>query len=223
MKIAIVMPVYNERHLAVETIKRIQDYFEDTIIVVDDGSSDDSYKLLCETFKKNEKIKILEHVINLGKGAAMKTGIEKAWTLGFDGVIFIDADGQHNPKHIPMFMEELKSNNIVFGYRELNKNMPWVRKTGNIIAVQIIRLLFGIKKKDLLSGYLAIKKSVYPLIKWESPRYGIETEMATKIGKNKLAFSEVKIDTIYVDKYKGVSLLDAIKILGNIPYWYFVK
>ena len=48
-------------------------------------------------------------------------------------------------------------------------------------------------------------------------------QLATKIGKNKIPFSEVKVDTIYIDKYKGVNIVDAIKVLIQIPFWYFSK
>ena len=101
--------------------------------------------------------------------------------------------------------------------------MPLIRKWGNILAANMVKILFNINKKDLLSGYLGFRKEVYPMIEWSSNRYGIETEMATKIGKNHLAFSEIKIDTIYIDKYKGVTILDALKVLVQIPFWYFAK
>ena len=83
--------------------------------------------------------------------------------------------------------------------------------------------VFNIKRKDLLCGFLGFSKSIYKNIEWGSCRYGIETEMATKVGKNKIPFSEVKVDTIYIDKYKGVSIIDAVKVLMQIPFWYFSK
>jgi len=140
-----------------------------------------------------------------------------------EAVIFVDADGQHNPKHIPSFIKQLEKFPLVFGYRNMNLKMPFVRKWGNIIALNVVKILFNIKRKDLLCGYLGFRKEVYQKIKWKSLRYGIETEMATKVGKNRLAFCEVKVDTIYIDKYKGVSILDAFKILTHIPFWYFSK
>lgn len=223
MKTIIVIPSYNEGERLINTVKDVMANTKNEILVIDDGSKARGYKKINKRLGKLKGVRVLRHFINLGKGAAMKTGAEAAWESGAEAVIFLDADGQHNPKHLERFEKELKNNEIVFGYRELNEKMPWVRKTGNIFAANLIKILFGIKKKDLLSGYLGFRKSVYPLIEWKSPRYGIETEMATKIGKNKLSFSEIKIDTIYVDKYKGVSILDAMKILTKIPIWYFEK
>jgi len=224
MKIFIIVPTYNEENRAVETIGKILKIDKKLkIIVVDDGSSDKSLEILKNNFKGNFRVTIISHAINLGKGAAMKTGLKMAWKLGGKAVIFIDADGQHNPKYLPKFIEELDKNPIVFGYRELDKKSPWIRRNGNKFAGWLIGFLFNIKKKDLLCGFLGFRKEVYKKIKWKSTRYGIETEMATKIGRNKIPFSEVKIDTIYIDKYKGVTIFDAFKILYKIPFWFFSK
>lgn len=222
-KIFIVIPVFNEEFRAVNTIKKILSIVDINIIVVDDGSTDNTYKHLSKEFKKNKRVFLFKHIINLGKGAAMKTGMKIAWKLGGGEVIFIDADGQHNPRYLPKFIEKLKEYPIVFGYRELNKDSPWIRKSGNKFAGWLIGILFNINRKDLLCGFLGFKKDVYKKILWKSTRYGIETEMATKVGKNKIPFSEIKIDTIYIDKYKGVTIFDAFKILFKIPFWYFSK
>jgi len=224
MKVFIIVPVYNEENRAVETINQILKTDKDlNIIVVDDGSSDNSLKILENSFKNNSRIVISSHLINLGKGAAMKTGLKMAWELGGDAVVFIDADGQHNPKYLPKFINALEKFPIVFGYRELNKKSPWIRRNGNKFAGWLIGSLFNIKRKDLLCGFLGFRKDIYKKITWKSNRYGIETEMATKVGKNKIPFLEVKIDTIYIDKYKGVTIFDALKILVKIPFWYFNK
>jgi len=160
----------------------------------------------------------------MGKGAAMKTGSEYAWEEGFEAIVFMDSDGQHSPKHLADFILNLRSgNSIVFGYRYLNVKMPFVRKFGNILASKLISLLFNINKKDLLSGYFAITKNIYPKIVWLSSRYGVETEIATSIGKHGLGFVEIPIDTIYLDNHKGVTILDALEILFNIPFWYIKK
>lgn len=224
MNIAVVVPVYNEEERAVKTVKRILNDTESPIVVVDDGSTDHSYKMLVTEFKKVARVVILRHVINLGKGAAMKTGVEYAFNIGkAEAVIFVDADGQHNPERLKDFERALDSNKLVFGYREFNEEMPFLRKQGNIIALNIVRVLFNIRRKDLLCGFLGFRKEVYKQIYWQSSRYGVETEMAAKVGRNKLAFFEINVDTIYIDKYKGVTMLDAMKILINLPFWYIRK
>jgi glycosyltransferase involved in cell wall biosynthesis len=221
--LVIAVPVYNEGRRAINTIKEILGITKNILIVINDGSTDETNYLLDKEFENNSRVFVLNHLINLGKGAAMKTGAEMAWKLGADGIIFIDADGQHNPKHLPLFEKAMENSKLVFGYRQLGKEAPFIRKMGNIVAGNLIKNLFGIKRKDMLCGFLGFDKSVYKKIIWNSTRYGIESEMTARAGRNKVEFSEIKIDTIYIDKYKGVTILDAMKILLNIPFWYFSK
>jgi len=224
MKVIVVVPVYNEEERAVDTIKKILKANESIdVVVVDDGSVDNSLKILKKNFRINKRVFVINHIVNLGKGAAMKTGMKLAWKVGGEAVIFVDADGQHSPKYLPKFIEQLSKYSIVFGYRILGKSAPWIRRNGNRFAGWLIGSLFNIKRKDLLCGFLGFRKDVAKKIKWKSCRYGIETEISTKIGRSKIPFSEIKIDTIYIDKYKGVTIFDAFKILAKIPFWYFEK
>lgn len=220
---AVIVPVYNEGNRAIDLINNILKHQYLSIIVVNDGSVDDSEKLLKENFGVNKRVMILNHIINLGKGAAMKTGVKYAWNKGIKTVVFIDSDGQHNPKLLTKFFNELRKVDLVFGYRKLTKEMPFIRKWGNMGAKWLLKMLFGLDRKEFLCGYLGFNKKIYKKIKWTSSRYGVETEIATKVSKNKLAYKEILIDTIYVDKYKGVSLMDAVKVLFKIPLWYFSK
>lgn len=223
MKISIVVPLYNEGQRAVETVKNALKSTKNSLIVVDDGSNDNSNELLKKEFSENLRVDICTHIINLGKGAAMKTGVEMAWKLGSEAVIFLDADGQHNPKQLISFERLLKSNDLVFGYRAMGAEMPLIRKWGNVFSINLIKTFFKIKRADLLCGYFGFRKSIYKRIKWTSSRYGVETEIACRAGKNQIQFREVKIDTIYIDKYKGVTIFDAFKILLKLPYWYYTK
>ena len=210
----VIIPAYNEVPRIGEVIKGVKK-FTKNIIVVDDSSTDKTGEVA-----KKEKAVVLRHRINLGKGAAMKTGVETAFSLGAQGVILMDADGQHDPKHIPEFLEKLSQGfDIVFGSRNLSFGVPLVRFLGNKFGSVLISLIFGIYRSDMLCGFMAFTKKTYPKIKWDSSRYGVETEIVARTGKNKLKYIEVPIETIYKDKYKGVTILDAIGILFNIPRW----
>ena len=222
-KTVVIVPVFNENYRAVKTIKDVLNIFNGEVIVIDDGSFDNSHDLLLKEFQEKKRVWLLKHELNLGKGAAMKTGVLMAKKIKAKAVIFIDSDGQHQPKMIPEFEKRLNNFDLVFGYRELSSKMPIIRKLGNLIAKKIIEYLFGVKRKDFLCGYLGFNMKSYNKIKWYSNRYGVETEIATKVARNHLSYDEIKIDTIYVDKYKGVSLIDAFKVLLKIPSWYFIK
>lgn len=223
MKIAIIVPEYNEGQRAIDTINSILKLSKNLVIVIDDGSENNSFKLLEENFSKNKRVILLKHLINLGKGAAMKTGIRMAKKRKMETVIFVDADGQHNPKHLTVFEKELEKNDLVFGYRSMGTEMPSIRKWGNIFSINLVKTLFKIKRSDLLCGYFGFNLKIYPKLKWQSSRYGVETEIACRAGKNKIEFKEIKVDTIYIDKYKGVTIFDAFKILFKLPFWYFEK
>lgn len=159
----------------------------------------------------------------MGKGKAMKTGIEKAFKNNSQSVIFIDADGQHDPKLLPQFEKALKKDQLVFGYRLLKENVPLIRKVGNFIVRKVVHILFGIKRHDLLCGFFGMNLSLYKQLEWSASNYGVETEIATKIGRLDLPFSEIKINTTYLDDKSGMTLLDAFKVLIKIPIWYFRK
>lgn len=223
MKIFVIVPVFNEEKRAVDTIRKILINSKSNVIAIDDGSTDKSFQLLKKYFLKNKRVKLVKHRVNQGKGAAMKTGAEMAWKSEGEAVIFIDSDGQHNPKYLPIFEKKLTKHDYVFGYRKIGRKMPMIRKWGNIVAIKIVGFLFNIKRKDLLCGYMAMTKAGYNNVYWKSDRYGVETEIATKLGKKRLEFCEVKVNTLYLDKYKGVTIIDALKILLHIPVWYLER
>jgi len=166
---------------------------------------------------------LLEHKINLGKGAALKTGCEYAFSHGADAVVMMDADGQHAAGDLPEFVEKLntKKYDVVFGSRNLGMGMPFIRFVGNKVASVIVNLMFGIYVSDLISGYRALTKKGYEKTKWESTGYGVETEMVIRVKKNNLKYCEIAVETIYFDNYKGVSILDAFGVFMNLIYWKF--
>ena len=214
----VIIPAYNEEKLIGRVLRRLKTQAVE-IVVVDDGSKDNTGKVA-----KEFGVTVLQHRINLGKGAAMKTGIEFAIRLKPDFVIFMDGDGQHDSKYIPEFCKKIEQGfDIVFGARKLSDKVPFVRFFGNRVGAFIINLLFHIYRSDLLCGYIALTPDAYKKIKWDSSRYGVETEIVARTGKNKLKYEEVSMEAIYNDKYKGVTIMDAIGILFNIPRWKFLN
>ncbi|MDP2683931.1 MAG: glycosyltransferase family 2 protein [bacterium] len=217
MKSVLVVPAFNEKSRIIEVLKKASK-FVDNVIVIDDGSTDNTYEIIKSI---GNNVIALRHKINLGKGAAMKTGCEAAIKIGTDIIIFMDADGQHNPKDIPSFINKIKEENldIVFGSRKIGKDMPLVMMLGNKFLSIATSLLFGIYISDTQSGFRAFKMSVYDKIKWNSTRYSVETEIIVNASKKKLRRGEVEIETIYNDDYKGTTILDGIRIFINMLIW----
>lgn len=203
----VIIPAYNEGEKVAEVIAKVKNY-TDKIIVVDDGSVDDTY-----TFAKEQGATVLKHKVNLGKGAALKTGCDYALMKGAEKLVVIDADGQHQPEEIPTFLAELDNNDIVFSYRKEAKVMPFVLKFGNTIINTILRKISGGQIKDSQCGYRAFTAEAYKKVRWDSSDYYIETEMIIKTSKHKLKYSQIPIETIYSDKYKGTTVIDGVKIV----------
>lgn len=218
MKISVVIPLFNEKKHINSVLKEVAKY-KLPIVVVDDGSTDGSGGGISSL--KLKGIKILTHKINLGKGAAMKTGAEYAFDNGADAVVFMDSDGQHEASDLPRFIETLESRkvDVVFGSRNYNYGVPLVRFLGNKFASLVMVFLFRIYVSDVICGYRAVTKEGYKSIKWDSDGYGVETEMVARVGKFKTSFREIPVKTIYHNKVKGVTLLDAFGVLLNVIKW----
>lgn len=220
MKIALVLPVHNEEEMLVGVLKSLLEY-KLPIILVNDGSTDKTLLIAKKESAKNSKISVISHKINLGKGAALKTGCIAAFEQNFDAVIFMDSDGQHNPADLNKFIAKLKTGkyDVILGSRNLHHGVPLIRFLGNKVASVLISVLFGIYVSDILCGFRAITKKGFKKINFESSGYGIETEMVVKISKYNLKSCEVPIETIYHDKHKGVTFLDAFNILFDVLRW----
>lgn len=210
----VILPALNEEHRLGKVILGTRRYTK-KIIVVDDGSID-------RTSNVAERLGVLalRHDVNLGKGAAMRTGVEAALSMGAKVICFLDADGQHDPSELPKMLQKVTEGyDIVFGARKLDSKVPLIRLLGNKVGCFLINLFFGIYREDLLCGFFCFKTKVYKKIRWETSRYGVETEIVARTGKNKLKYTEVPVKTIYLDKYKGVTILDAVSVFFNIPHW----
>jgi glycosyltransferase involved in cell wall biosynthesis len=208
----VIIPAYNEQKHITSVIKKAKKYCN--VIVVDDGSTDRTYELA-----KKEDVPALRHIVNLGKGAALKTGCEYALKKGAKRLVFLDADGQHEPEEIPHFLSALKEADIVFGSRSLNRKMPLILKFGNWFINKMNSILFGIELSDTQSGYRAMTAQAYKKVRWKASSYAVESEMIANARKHGLKYKELKIKTIYSDKYKGTTVIDGVKIVLNMIWW----
>jgi len=209
----VIIPAYNEEKLIGKVIRKTKRYI-DNIIVVDDGSRDRTYDVAVRN-----RINSLKHIVNLGKGAAIKTGCEFAMKNGAEAIILLDADAQHDPKEIPNFLKSLKDVDIVFGYRKPSKQMPLILRYGNWFINKATNLLYNLSLRDTQCGYRAFTRKAYKKIKWEASDYSLESEIIANVGKKRLKYKEIPIQTIYSDKYKGTTILDGVKIVLNMVWW----
>ena len=208
-----VIPAYNEERNIASIIKKAKKYVGN-VVLVDDGSKDKTAQ-----FGKEAGAIVLRHIVNLGKGSALKTGCDFAVKNGAKFIIVLDADAQHNPDDIPRLGEKLENNDIVFSYRKLSGKMPLVLRFGNWFISSAAKLLYGINLKDTQCGFRAFTKEAYKKIRWNASDYSMESEMISRVGKQRLKYAQIPIETIYSDKYKGTTVIDGIKIVLNMLWW----
>lgn len=211
----ILVPAYDEEKYIGNVLQKLLQVTKN-IVVIDDGSSDSTSLIVNKL-----GVICLHHPINLGKGAAMKTGCDYVFTKrDAEAVIFMDSDDQHNIDELPLFMHALDEGfDVVLGYRKERENMPRLRQIGNQFSSFVVWLLFGIMVKDIPSGYRAFTKFAYEKLRWESSGYEVETEIIVRIAATKLRYIEVPISTVYHDVNKGFSLIDGLVILIKLLHW----
>ena len=215
-KIAIVVPAYNEGRVIKQVITNLKNYrCNDAIIVVDDGSTDNTF----EEVKKVKGIFLLRHVINLGQGAALQTGIEMAKKLGTTYVVTFDADGQHDPNDIDFFIKVMEEEDldIVLGSRflDIKNKIPPLKYIFLKLSTLFTRIVNGINVTDTHNGFRVINIKKVPYFKITQNRMEHASEIYDIIKKNNLKYKELPCH-IYYTEYsisKGQPLTNAINIL----------
>lgn len=214
MDVIVVIPAYNEATRIAPVIKKTLTAGY-TVVVVNDGSKDQT-----ATVAERSGANVLSHIINLGKGAAAKTGCEWALRQGAKRIVLMDADGQHKPEDVKRLLAKLdEGNDVVLGYRKLDKHMPSVMRLGNWVINTASSILNGITIKDTQSGFRTMSAQAYRKIRWESSDYGMESEMIARIARKRLRYAQIPIQTIYYDNFKGTTVSDGIKILLRLLKW----
>jgi len=179
-------------------ISACQDEGYDDVIVVNDGSTDNT-----ASAARNAGAAVISHMINRGAGAATQTGLEAARRVGADAVVTMDADGQHQAADINSLIECLtnKEADIVIGSRFLKKEnpIPFVRKIFNNIANIITVLLSGIFVTDSQSGMKAFSRRAIEKIMITSNGYEFCSEIIREARHFGFKIKEVPISVIYSD------------------------
>ncbi len=209
----VIIPAFNEGKTIFEVVTKTKK-FAQNILVVDDGSQDNT---AIEAAKAGATV--LKHKVNQGKGAALKTGCDYVVQQGAQKIITMDADGQHDPKEIPLFISALDQYDLAFGSRKAPKSMPAVLKFGNKAITKTLQTLYGVTVEDSQCGYRSFRADAYKHLRWEATDYYVETEMAIRAGKKKLKHTIIPIETIYADKYKGTTVFDGVGIVVKMIGW----
>lgn len=213
MKYIIIIPAYNEETIIGKVVSDSLKYSD--VLVVDDGSSDRTSELTREA-----RGKVIKHEKNLGKGAALKTGIKYALKEGYDAMVMLDGDGQHDPQFIPQLVESLDDAGMIIGSRFLEgppEGMALQRRFSNKLTTNLLKFTTGYHITDSQSGFRIFSQDaarVFLEIPYDD--YEFESEMLFQASLNNLPVKEIPIPS----SYKGEkSYITRIKIL---KYTYYV-
>lgn len=198
MKTYIVVPAYNEEGMIGQVITKLRKGNYKNIVVVDDGSSDNTFEVA-----KSHKVHALKHVINRGQGAALKTGIEYALRNGADIIVTFDADGQHQVSDIEKLVEPIKNRSVdvTLGSRFLknDSNIPIIRRIYLKIGVLVIFLMYGLKLTDSHNGLRAFSRKAAESIEMRADRMEHASEIPEQIKLKKLKYIEIPVKIKYTE------------------------
>ena len=217
MILNVIIPVFNEIktiNIVVDNVLKFKE-LETKIIIVDDCSTDGTSEELKKIQEKNkEKILVIYHSDNLGKGSAIKTALKYI----VNGIVIIqDADLEYSPDDYPNLIKPIISNNadVVYGSRFLGGGPVRIHLFWNFVANKLLTLLTNILVNmnftDMETGYKLFKSEVIKDIDLKEKSFGIEPELTIKLAKKKLIFYEVPISYFgrSYEEGKKIKLRDA--------------
>mgnify|MGYP005994992097 CR=1 FL=1 len=216
-KISIIIPCYNEEKTILSVINEIEDFMdcEKEIIIIDDGSSDNTKNLLKEL--KKEYIKVFCHDRNYGKGKAIQTGIRES---SGDIIIIQDADLEYSPKDYPTLIKPFKETDadVVYGSRFLGgagyvRLHYYLHFIANKILTHFCNIFTNLNMTDMETGFKVFKSEAIKSINLKENSFGIEPEITIKLAKKKFKFYEVAVS------YRGRSYSEGKKITLKDAFW----
>ncbi len=196
-KICILIPAYNAQETLGFVLKKIEPFKIDTV-VVDDGSSDGTKKVALENGAH-----LLEHPLNLGKGAALRTGFQYILRRDYHMVITLDADGQHDPSEIPSLLkifQTVKPDLLIASRAAEFGKMTFLRRFWNRLGVKAVARLCHSDITDSQSGFRLIRTEVLKGVDLFTSRF--ETELELLINACKRGFSVLSVP-IKIQKVDG--------------------
>ncbi|HIH38473.1 glycosyltransferase family 2 protein [Candidatus Woesearchaeota archaeon] len=221
MKLSIIIPAYNEEKFikkVVGIVKKVDlGKIEKEIIIVNDASKDNTGNII----QKIKGVKILNHKVNQGKGAAIRTGLQHATG---DIVLIQDADLEYDPNEYPKLIQPIIQGHadIVYGSRFTASHNPKYRLyyLGNKFLTLLTNILYGARITDMETCYKVMKKDVIKGMKLRANRFDFEPEITAKLLKQKKKIIEVPITYHCRDFAEGKKITWKD---GMLAVWYLIK
>ena len=223
-KIAIIIPAFNEAEVIGKVLEQLPAKitahglgYDTFIIVVNDASSDTTATVV----RRDRRVHLVNHLLNLGAGGATRTGLVYARQSGCDFAITMDADGQHAVEDVVKLARAITGGeaDFIIGSRLMNADgMPRHRVIGNKLLSLITFLLFGVFVTDSQSGLKALNQVALAKLSFHSNNFAFCSEMIWKAKNQHLRIKEISVKPIYTSYSlaKGQSNIDAIHIISQL-------
>lgn len=222
MSVFVVVAAFNEEKTIGGVIDDLKSHGYTNIIVANDGSKDNT-----ERIAKSKGVDVVSHVVNLGQGAALRTGINYAVSRGADVVVTFDGDGQHQAKDIGKLIAALDKADVALGSRFLGQkiDIPFSRRVFLKAGALIFFLMYGVSLTDSHNGLRAFSRKAAQQIQIAGNGMEHASEIIEQISLKKLKFVEVPVDIRYTDYSlgKGQSSLNAFKIFWKMVFNSFMR
>ncbi len=222
-RLSIIIPVYNEQSTIAEVIDRVLAVdigdIEKEIIITDDGSTDQSPQIIAKKQKINPTIKVHTSIRNLGKGAAIRFGLQYATG---DIIIIQDADLELEPTEYMKLLQPILANKtkVVYGSRFLksNTNVPCMTRVANRFLTKLTNLLYSGSLTDMETAYKVFRKATIDPIELRSIGFDIEPELTAKFFKNGYEIHEVPVSYNPRSSREGkkISWVDGLKAIYTL-------
>lgn len=215
----IVIPAYNEEKKIQKVIQSVTKQKYNNIVIVDDGSKDQTYeRAIKQKNKKTKNIIVLKHIINRGTGAATKTGIQYAiQQKNCKYIATIDADGQHNIKDLDQALKKIQQNEkieLLLGKRQRHK-LSLMPKLRNYLGQLATKFITDINMEDQHNGFIVMTKKTAQKINITTDRFEFLSELIEEIKQKKINYDyfNTKIKYTKYSRMKGQNILNGINIM----------
>ncbi len=195
-KVCVLIPAYNAQWTLGSVLDKVEPLKVDTL-VVDDGSSDETGRVASD-----HGVQLLKHPLNLGKGAALRTGFESILRKDYQVVVTLDADGQHDPADLPFLLDvfqKVKPDLLIASRAAKFGQMTFLRRFWNRLGVRAVARLCHSDITDSQSGYRLIRREVLERVDLTTSRFETELELLIKACKKGYRVLSVPIDTQKAD------------------------
>ncbi len=222
-----ILAAYNEEKQIEKTVKNLKNAGYSNIVVVDDGSEDRTYELA-----KKQGVHVLRHAINMGQGAALRSGTDYALNKKAKYIIHFDADGQHRVEDIPAMMQPLlkKEAEICLGSRFLDKNkktkMPFHRTFYVKGGLFFTKIMTGLKITDTHNGFRTMTAKAAKELEITQDEMEHASEILELIARKKIKYKEVPVVIDYNEEImqnSKNSFKSGVKIIFRTIWYKFMK